>query len=159
MTSGGNVQKIIALLSSILLLGFSFTTFANSAHGGSHMNMSAQEIRIRILFNNEAVIVVLFNNPVSRDFVSLLPLTATFEDYARAEKITSLPRKLATQGGITNGSVQGDFAYYAPWGNLAVFYKGFGNGSNLYLLGRIESGKEKLATMSGNFDARMEIVE
>jgi hypothetical protein len=151
--------KTIALLFSVMLLGFYFTAFANAAQRESHINMSARETRIRILFDNEAVVVVLFNNSVSRDFASLLPMTTTFEDYDRSEKITYLPRKLATQGGITGGSVQGDFAYYAPWGNLAVFYKGFGNDSNLHLLGRIESGKEKLATMSGNFDALIEIVE
>jgi hypothetical protein len=158
MSYGGNVRKAIALFSA-MLLGFYTLAIADAAHGGSQMNKSAQEIRIRILFNNEVAVVVPFNNPVSKDFASLLPMTTMFENYARAETITYLPRKLATQGGITGGAVQGDFAYYAPCGNLAVFYKGFGNDSNLYLLGRIESGKEELAAMSGNFDARIEIVE
>jgi hypothetical protein len=158
MINGDNVKKASALFST-MLFGFCFTVFANAAHGENHMNDSTQEIKIRILFNNEEAVAVLFNNPVSIDFASLLPMTTMFEDYAGTEKITCLPRKLVTQGGITGGAVQGDFAYYAPWGNLAVFYKGFGNDSKLYLLGRIESGKEKLAGMSGNFDARIEIVE
>jgi hypothetical protein len=51
----------------------------------------------------------------------------------------------------------GDFAYYAPWGNLAIFYKGFGNAEGrLYVLGQIESGKEKLEDISGDFSVRIE---
>ena len=152
------MKKVAALLSTILFCAC-FTAFADIAYGEKGMNGNGTETRVRILFNNEEAVVTLFDNPASRDFASLLPLTVTFEEYAGVEKITYLPRKLATQGGITGGRVEGDFAYYAPWGNLAVFYKGFGGGNSLYLLGRIESGKEKLAGMSGNFEARLEIVE
>ena len=39
----------------------------------------------------------------------------------------------------------GDIAYYAPWGNLAIFYKDFGYSRGLIRLGRIDSGIEVLA--------------
>lgn len=147
-------MKKITLLLCVIAIVLCCTAVANAAQGARHM-----ETRIRIVFNNEETVVALFDNPVSKDFVSLLPMTVTFKDYARTEKITYLSRKLDTQGGITGGHIQGDFTYYAPWGNLAVFYKGFGNDSNLYLLGRIESGKEKLAGMTVNFSARIEIMK
>jgi Cyclophilin-like family len=38
----------------------------------------------------------------------------------------------------------GDIAYYAPWGNLAIFYKDFGYSRGLIGLGRIDSGIEAL---------------
>jgi hypothetical protein len=38
----------------------------------------------------------------------------------------------------------GDIAYYAPWGNLAIFYRGFAYSEGLYKLGRIDSGLEAL---------------
>lgn len=153
------MKKAIALFYA-MLLGACFMVAAGAAHGGNHMDKSVQGTKIRIVFGGEEVVVALFDNHVSRDFVSLLPLETEFEDYARTEKITYLTRKLKTQGGAAGDFAQGDFAYYAPWGNLAVFYKGLGSGnSNLYHLGRIESGKEKLSGMNKNFTARIEIAE
>jgi len=143
-----------------MLLGLYCAVDAHAQSPGvDPMNKNAQETKIRIAFNNVETIVVLFDNPVSRDFASLLPMTVTFEDYAGIEKITYLSRKLTTQGGMSGRDLQGDFTYYAPWGNLAVFYKGFGNDSGLYILGCIESGKEKLAGMSSIFSALIERVE
>lgn len=115
--------------------------------------------KVRITGNDREAVIVLFDNPASRDFASLLPMSVTFRDFAGEEKIADLPRKLATTGGLTGGDAEGDFAYYAPWGNLAVFYKGFGKGSGLYILGRIESGKEWLAGRHDDFGARIEIIE
>jgi hypothetical protein len=39
----------------------------------------------------------------------------------------------------------GDIAYYAPWGNLAIFYRDFGYSSGLVKLGRLDSGVEVLS--------------
>ena len=148
------------ILMLVMVLGLYCGTDAHAQTPGvNHMKKNVQETKIRISFNNVEAIVVLFDNPVSKDFASLLPITVTFEDYAGVEKITHLSRQLATQEGVSGRDVQGDFTYYAPWGNLAVFYKGFGNAGGLYILGRIESGKEKLAAMSSNFGARIERME
>ena len=39
---------------------------------------------------------------MAKDFVSLLPLTVTLEDYAASEKTTNLPRELATARNASN---------------------------------------------------------
>lgn len=115
--------------------------------------------KVRIQSGSNEAIIALHDNPVSRDFASQLPLDVTFEDYAGTEKITHLPRKLQTNGGVNGSQVEGDFTYYAPWGNLAVFYKGYGKASGLYILGRIESGKEWLGNFHEDFTARIELME
>lgn len=148
-----------SILLTVLLFGFICAAFGGIAYGETHMSKNAGETKIRIIFGNEEVIVALLDNPTSRDFLSLLPLAVTFEDYARTEKITYLPRRLTTSNVAPGDNIQGDFAYYAPWGNLAVFYEGFGRAGGLYILGRIESGKEKLANMNTDFSARIEIVK
>lgn len=114
---------------------------------------------IRIIFGSQELIVGMLDSPASRDFMSLLPLTLKFSDHASTEKIAYLPRKLDTKGSPTAFEAAGDFTYYAPWGNLAVFYRGAGSDKQLYVLGRIQSGKEKLAAMNQNFTARIEKVE
>ena len=116
-------------------------------------------VKVKMSFNNQEVVIEMFDNPASQDFLSMLPLSASFDDYARTEKISCLPRKLNTQASPTAGQTQGDFTYYAPWGNLAIFYKGFGTGGSLYVLGRIISGKDKLAMMNQSFTATFERLE
>ena len=102
-------------------------------------------MKIRLTINGKTVTASLNDNATARDFLALLPLTLTLEDYAATEKISYLPRKLSTAGapaGFTPST--GDIAYYAPWGNLAIFHKGFRYSEGLVSLGRIESGMEAL---------------
>lgn len=49
-------------------------------------NRAAADVRIKLTFNNEEVIVRMENNLTSRDFVALLPLTFALEDYAELKK-------------------------------------------------------------------------
>jgi hypothetical protein len=102
-------------------------------------------MKIRLTFDGKAVEATLLDNATARDFLSLLPMTLTLEDYNSTEKIGYPPRKLSTAGapaGI-DPSV-GDIAYYAPWGNLAIFYKNFEYSKGLIGLGRVTSGIEAL---------------
>jgi hypothetical protein len=97
-------------------------------------------MKISIDVEGTRVTGTLEDNAASRDFLALLPLTLTLEDYNGTEKIADLPRRLSTKGAPdgVRPSV-GDLAYYAPWGNLAIFYKDFGYSRGLVRLGRIES--------------------
>src|SRR5918995_6518962 len=101
----------------------------------------ASTMKIRLTFDGKVVQATLLDNATARDFLSLLPLTLTLEDYASTEKIGYPPRKLSTAGAPAglDPSV-GDIAYYAPWGNVAIFYKDFGYSAGLITLGRIDSG-------------------
>jgi hypothetical protein len=103
-------------------------------------------MKIRVNVRDTAVTGTLEDNEASRDFVSLLPLTLTLRDYAATEKISELPRRLNTTGAPpgVDPSV-GDIAYYAPWGNLAVFYKDAGYATGLIKLGTLDSGVQLLA--------------
>jgi hypothetical protein len=100
--------------------------------------MSQETTAMKVRFTmggNELATATLKDNAAARDLVALLPITLTREDYAGTEKISYLPRKL---------SKAGDIAYYAPWGNLAIFYKDFRYSKALVLLGRIDSGIDAL---------------
>lgn len=114
--------------------------------------------KLKILVAGGEAVVALFKTPLAEKFLCLLPLEVEFSDFAGAEKIFSLPDKLDLSGAVNADTQKGDFCYYAPWGNMAVFYKGYGRGKSLYVVGNIESGKEKLAAMKENFKARIEVV-
>jgi len=105
----------------------------------------ANTLRIRLTFDGKAVEATLLDNATARDFLSLLPMTLTLDDYNSTEKIGYPARKLATAGAPAGVDPSvGDIAYYAPWGNLAIFYKEFGYSRGLIGLGRIDSGIEAL---------------
>ena len=105
----------------------------------------ASTMRIRLTFDGRAIEATLLDNATARDLLSVLPMTLTLEDYNSTEKIGYPPRKLSTAGAPVGVDPSvGDIAYYAPWGNLAIFYKDFGYSKGLIGLGRIDSGIEAL---------------
>ena len=148
------MKKSLIMLTALLV-----ATAAVLAATRHEAQAQEEAVKVRMSFNNQEVIIEMFDNPASRDFLSMLPYTGQFEDYAGAEKISYLPRKLALPGSGSARQTQGDFTYYSPWGNLAVFYDGYGFDGSLYILGRIVSGKEKLAAMKEGFTATIEKAE
>ena len=70
-------------------------------------------------------------------------MTLTFEDFNGNEKNNYLQQKLSIAGDIHAEETKGNFCYYAPWKNLAVFYHDMGYDENLYILGIIRSGRSR----------------
>ena len=71
-------------------------------------------VKIRLVHDDNEVIIALFDNPAARDFLSMLPLTAEFSDFADTEKISYLPRKLQTAGSPSASEISPDFAGAGP---------------------------------------------
>ncbi len=129
----------------------------NSQSEGEKVDM--ENARIKLTVNGNEVFVKLDDNQASRDFLEMLPLTLTFEDFNNTEKIATLPSNLSTDGLPSGYTPQiGDFSYYAPWGNVSVFYKNFRYSNLLYKLGTIESGTEILGNMNSDFEVTIERV-
>lgn len=125
------------------------------------MNAFAQNTRIKLTFEGNEIYAIINNSKAGNDFLSLLPLSVKAEDFNSTEKIFYLSKKLNTQNepdGINPKA--GDITYYAPWGNIAIFYKNFRYSNNLIYLGKFEnvSDIEKLSNIKGNFDIRIERV-
>lgn len=123
-------------------------------------NEKEAAVKIRLIVAGEALTATLADNPAARDFLALLPLDLTLKDYARTEKVGDLPRTLKTDGapGGMDPAV-GDLAYYAPWGNLAIFYRDFRYADGLVPLARIDGGLEALTRHAGPLPARIERVD
>ena len=95
----------------------------------------------------------------AEDFATLLPLTLLLKDYEATEKIADLPKQLTTAGapGSYTPSM-GDICFYAPWGNLAFFYKDGAPSEGLVRLGRFASGLDQLVQGStGNVAVKVEM--
>jgi hypothetical protein len=121
------------------------TAAAGPSPTAGSANQQGRTMQIRLDVEGTTITATLLDNATSRDFASLLPLTLTLQDYAATEKISDLPRRLSTVGAPPGSDPAiGDVAYYAPWGNLALFYRDARFASGLIRLGAIDSGIEAL---------------
>ncbi|WP_225993016.1 cyclophilin-like fold protein [Actinomadura rudentiformis] len=102
---------------------------------------------IRVTLDGQPVNATLNGSPAARDLASLLPLTLDLEDFHGTERIGYPPRKLTTDGAPAPAAAKaGDIAYFAPWGNLALFYKdGPSASADLLILGHIDADTAQLA--------------
>lgn len=115
-------------------------------------------MRIRIITADQTFTAVLDDSETARDFGSLLPIEVTLDDYNRTEKVADLPRRLSTAGAPDGADpVVGDIAYYAPWGNLAIYYRDFAWSRGLVRLGHLEGDVSALAGVEPG-TARIELV-
>lgn len=130
---------------TIFSLFIIFIGFSVSAFGGENDTM-----KIKLTAGNTVLTATMLDNATSRDFMALLPLTLTLRDYAGTEKISDLPRKLSTRGAPAGSDpAVGDITLYAPWGNLAIFYRDFDYAGGLIILGRIDGDGEALSRLDG----------
>jgi hypothetical protein len=89
---------------------------ATAASAAPTRHQQAKTMKIRIDVDGTSVTATSDDTAAAKDFVSLLPLTLTLEDYNRTEKINDLPKKLSTLGAPEGvDPSRGDIAYYAPW--------------------------------------------
>jgi hypothetical protein len=103
------------------------------------------EVKIRIKFPDQVFTVTLIDHLPAREFLAMLPLQLNVSDFASSEKIAYLPNMLTLVGmPVGTDAKAGDLAYYAPWGNLALFYKSTPYAKGLVQLGQIDDAKESL---------------
>jgi hypothetical protein len=151
-----SLAPVIVALGAIALAGAPSSGQA-AAQAASDRQVGSMKIRIHVA--GTSMTGTLADNATARDFVSLLPLTVTLEDYAGTEKISELPKRLSTAGAPAGfDPAVGDITYYAPWGNLAIFYRDFRYSSGLIKLGAIESGGAAL-NRPGSLRATIELVK
>ena len=105
-----------------------------------------KKMKLKISFGDAELTATMYDNPTAKDFISLLPITTELEDYAGNEKIFFPERKLSEDEAPTGcRPSKGDITYYAPWGDVAIFYKDFSHAAGLIGLGRVDGdGIEKL---------------
>jgi hypothetical protein len=130
---------------------------AAMSHEVSQHKTSATKISIEI--EGRVITATLDDSTISTDFITLLPLTLTLNDYASTEKISDLPRRLSTRVAPAGSDPSiGDIAYYSPWGNLAIFYRDSGYASGLIKLGKVDSGIEVL-NRPGSFRVTIDLIK
>lgn len=147
---------------TLLTAALALAALPQLAHGQDGRDPASQEptdMKVRMTFNGMTMTATLYDNPSARDFASLLPLDLTIDNYAGNEKIAYLPRKLTEDGsGPFSNEQPGDLCYFAPWGNLALFYASYRHSNGLIRLGRFDDGFAPLL-VRGEFPLRIERIQ
>jgi len=144
----------LAITAAVLLSGPALAeTHKAQPLKGTAMN------RIHVIVGDETLSATLDDTPAGRDFAALLPLELTLNDYNTTEKVADLPRKLDTSDAPASYTPKaGDITHYAPWGNLAIFYKPFRTSRGLVRIGAFDGPIDALLR-DGAIPVRIEAAE
>jgi len=79
---------------------------------------------VRMSVADQTITAQLADNATAQDIIDQLPLTLTFSDFNRVEKVGELPRRL-TMDGVAAGDDPdiNDIGYYAPSRSLVFYYR------------------------------------
>ncbi|HCO66802.1 MAG TPA: flavodoxin [Dysgonomonas sp.] len=124
--------------------------------GNNNPENNSRMINIKV--GDKTITAKMEDNVAARDFLSRLPLEVTLNDYASAEKIFYPSPALDISGaprGFSNPQ-PGDITIYAPWGNIAIFYKNFSSNNSLIRIGHIEGSGIDALNVSGDVIVRFE---
>ena len=134
---------------SVFIVGFMICTLVVviNIEGTASENKTAMQISVKA--NGKTTVFELNNSPAARDLYAQLPLSIKVENYSNNEKIFYPPEKLNTSDTPKADARVGTLAYYAPWGDVVMFYGRFGSAAGLYELGHAISGSEYIPGMSG----------
>ena len=137
------------VLKMLLVLGLVSGAFAEA------------KMQIWLKFEGEKTLVELDENPAARDFYAMLPLKFKMSDYVGKEKITpALPKPLDTSGLRGYEPQVGDLFYFAPWGNVGIFYAKQPFHSGLVRFGRISREfLAKIKAQKNDFEMSFERAE
>ena len=148
------MKKWIGLICSVLMV-FSLTACSaqvneseknvseNTSAAAAENETAAQEGTVEQEGSNEKM------NRQMEGLYNQLPHTVEVENFSNNEKIFYPANELSTKDTPLARSGVGTLAYYAPWGNVVMFYRDFSSNSSLYRLGQAVSGEELIGELSG----------
>ena len=117
----------------------------------------AQKADMRISISGQLCTATLAGGAASHDLVSQLPLTVEMVDHGGVEKTGPLPSPLSLDGqpaGADPGV--GDLGYYAPGGDVVLYYGDQSYFTGIVVLGRMEGdAAERIAAMEGPVTATL----
>lgn len=98
--------------------------------------------------------------PAAQALVAQLPLTLTFSDLNGVEKTALLPQELPMDD-MPEGDdpVPGDIGYYAPSGDLVLYYGEVGYWDGIARIGTFDSDLAVIAGQDEDFEATVRLAE
>lgn len=108
-----------------------------------------EPMQISVRADGGIVVFELNDSRAAQMLYEQLPLTIEVENYSTNEKIFYPPQELDTGDAPQADGGAGTLAYYAPWGDVVMFYGDFNPSGGLYELGNAVSGDAQISQLSG----------
>ena len=122
----------------------------NEAAGSNGDAGSGDDARfISVQTENGSIIYQLNDSAAAESLYQQLPITVESEDFSTNEKIFYPPDRLDTSDAPLAQGGAGTLAYYAPWGDVVMFYGNYSENPSLFELGHVISGEELISRLSG----------
>lgn len=129
--------------------GLGYTAVDTSEEQEETAGMESEARQISVVLGENTVIYKLNDSPAASSLYEQLPLTIEVEDFSTNEKIFYPLQGLDTTDTPLASNGAGTLAYYAPWGDVVMFYDDYSENTSLYELGQAVSGGELVSQMSG----------
>lgn len=134
---------------------------ASSKMPTERSTQQANSMKINIKVGDKIVTATLIDNPTTRDFISLLPLTLTMNDLFGKEKFARLPRAISEEGERTKTYEVGDIIYWSPGPDVAIYYRHDGQeipDPGIITIGKIDAGVEAF-NVPGSINVAVELIQ
>ena len=79
-------------------------------------------MKIQVQAGEHVIVYALNNSRAAKELYAQLPLRTTVENFSTNEKVFYPPQKLSIAGAPFVDAQKGTLAYYAPWGDVVMFY-------------------------------------
>lgn len=106
------------------------------------MQISIKDARYELLYK-------LNDSTAAKELMAQLPLTVEVEPFSNNEMTFYPPKRLSTANTPLSGGEIGSLSYYAPWGDVVMFYAPCSPNGSLYEIGKIVSGTENISKLTG----------
>lgn len=161
-------RMLILVVALVMSLSSSACRADNSVPGSVSLKMpteistqQANSMKINIKVGDKIITATLIDNPTTRDFISLLPLTLTMNDLFEREKFAHLPRAISEEGERTKMYDVGDIIYWSPGPDVAIYYRHDGQAipdPGIITIGKIDAGVEAF-NVPGSINVTVELIQ
>lgn len=128
-----------------------------SSNAPSDRASSSGGTPVRVIVGGRTLTAMLDDNPTARDLADQLPLTLTFRDFNRVEKIAPLPRALTTAGVPAGADPDvNDIGFYAPSGDLVFYYGDVGYFNGIVRIGHFDTDIDHIRQQRDGFSVTIE---
>ncbi len=107
---------------------------------------------IEVGANGTTVAFELNESAAAAALLAQLPLSVAVEDFSTNEKIFYPPESLDVADAPHAEGGAGTLAYFAPWGNVVMFYGDYSPNDGLYEMGRVVFGADAIGDLTGTVE-------
>ena len=119
------------------------TTDSATSNSPTKASPLKPSMKIRLKIEDKVLTATLIDSKITRDFVSLLPLTLKMNDLFRREQFVHLPRAISEEGKRTHTYEIGQVVYWSPGPDVAIYYRNDGEkipNPGIIVIGKVDSG-------------------